>query len=160
MTQPITMLSTLLVGAHFRPPAKQVLQVLPSGTELGLRPEPENPYDELALAVDLPSGNVIPESQHEALGVLLEGTRIDLVEVIGDAPIHLGYVPKPENKDLKNSPYASYHGVREEIVRQGLWPRAHLAFSPAGKPLVVMVWNQEVAERDALNEAQAEGLGL
>ena len=40
-----------LVGAHFRPPAKTIIQSLPAGYTLELRPEPTNPYDPNAVAV-------------------------------------------------------------------------------------------------------------
>jgi hypothetical protein len=47
-------LTGLMVGMHFRPPAKAVLEALPVGTTLWLRREPENPYDANAVQVLLP----------------------------------------------------------------------------------------------------------
>ena len=47
-----------LVGAYFRPPAQQLLRHLPSGTELVLEPEPENPHDPNAIAVYTRSSSI------------------------------------------------------------------------------------------------------
>lgn len=87
-----------LVGMHFRPPAKWVLEHLPANTELRLVPEPENPYDPKAIKV-LVEPRFIPESQHEALREKLLGTGYDLDELLAlGSPIWLGFVGDSEGK--------------------------------------------------------------
>ncbi len=97
----MTTLYALLVGSHFRPPAKCVLSSLPSGTSLTLRPEPENPYDSEAVAVYL-SPREIPESAHESLSRELPSFGSSLDELLSqEEPLHLGYLARESNKDLK-----------------------------------------------------------
>lgn len=40
-----------IVGARFHPPAEALIGVMPVGTRLTLRPEPDNEYDANAIAV-------------------------------------------------------------------------------------------------------------
>src|SRR5258708_34749998 len=91
---------SLLVGSHFRPPAKQLLASLPSGTPCQLVPEPENPYDEHAIRVELPLSS-LPDPNPLAIGIdhSLEGTGFTLADLLeSDTPIHLGYIPQSINK--------------------------------------------------------------
>ncbi len=62
----MSILTSLLVGDHFRPPAKLVLQHLPAGTQLQLELEDDNPYDAEAVRVYV-SVLEIPQSQYSAL---------------------------------------------------------------------------------------------
>lgn len=97
----------LLVGSHFRPPAKQICQILPSGTSVELRKEPDNPYDSDAVAVwlpeasiqdfvgKLPSGPALDEFVANLRGC---GESVDLLLTSGDR--QLGYLAREGNRDL------------------------------------------------------------
>lgn len=111
MTQTQTMtgqtLTGLLVGSHFRPPAKQLLAVLPSGSKLELRPEPQNPYDPDAVAVYL-AKSVLMELPAKALASLEDslpscGWTIRLLQ--GQPEIQLGYLARAGNRDLGKLPH-------------------------------------------------------
>jgi hypothetical protein len=80
-----------LVGAHYRPPAKALLQVLPQGAALVLTPEPDNPFDANAIMVSVATSEV-PQGQHPTLKALAAGYGFELDEVLGKAEWHLGYV--------------------------------------------------------------------
>ena len=103
-------LRSLLVGAFFRPPAKQILSVLPAGNPLALVPEPSNAYDPEALAVMLLVSN-LTESSLKALSYILDGTGVTMEDVLAgqefcwdigapEAAIHVGYVASEGNKQL------------------------------------------------------------
>lgn len=82
-----------IVGAHFRPPAKAVLQVLPSGADLWVEREPENFHDPNAAKV-LCSPQAIPPAEHQDLEVQVLGYGFDLAQVLAMDSIHLGYIPR------------------------------------------------------------------
>ena len=83
--------SAPIVGMHFRPPAKAIMQVLPAGAPLRLEREPENPYDRNAIKVWIRS-STIPESQYETLDSLAAGHGIELREILAQAEWHVGYI--------------------------------------------------------------------
>ncbi len=88
-----------LVGAHFRPPAKQILAHLPGGTPLILWPEPTNPYDHKAIKVLCQLQSTLPILQYPLLETALEGTGFDLMELLRSPDlIHLGYLPNSNGK--------------------------------------------------------------
>lgn len=96
----------LLVGAHFRPPAKAVLQALPSECPLRVVPEPENPYDAQAMAVFLQIADLeIAVGPGTPRRIALEdalpgaGWTWEALVANGDA-IQLGYLAREGNKDL------------------------------------------------------------
>lgn len=127
-------LHSLLVGAHFRPPAKQVLAHLPAGTELVLQREPENPYDSGAIKVLVDLKYELPEGQRGSLDVALLGTGTDLVELLAaEEPLQLGFIIAPTNKKLGH--WASNVAVGE-LMASGLYV-ARLMFTPEGEPTVV-----------------------
>jgi hypothetical protein len=144
-------LSSLLVGAFFRPPAKAIMEHAPANAKLELVPEPENPYDALAIRV-LFNLTQVPESQHEALRLKLPGTGHDWDELVGSGEsLFVGYVCTEHNKDLFKA--------RQVLLQQGQiaeaealvgnetigaacrdlgdppW-QAKLGFSAEGKPMV------------------------
>lgn len=86
-------MSLPIVGAKFRPPALAILQILPMGCPLEVRPEPGNAYDSNALQVIVKTSD-IPEAAHEELGVRAAGFGKDLEEILAEPEHHLGYVPK------------------------------------------------------------------
>ena len=97
----MTKFTSLLVGAHFRPPAKSLLTFLASGQILRLEPEPENPYDENAIKVildtqDLDFTKLNYDSANEALAS--QGFTLD--DILAEPSWHLGYVARDGNKDL------------------------------------------------------------
>lgn len=84
-----TELTGNMVGMHFRPPAKAVLEQLPAGTELWIKREPENPHDANAVAVLLPGF-----AKGEKFGDLHDGLKAtgQWGEEMFTNPLHLGYV--------------------------------------------------------------------
>lgn len=84
-----------LVGAHFRPPAKGLLQALPAGHPLELVPEPSNPHDPNAVMVRLVTAS-IPEDQQENIGTCVVGYGHDWDMIAQETHWHLGYVPRTE----------------------------------------------------------------
>lgn len=100
----------LLVGAHFRPPAKAVLAALPSETPLALRAEPENPYDTQAMAVYLTMSDLeVAVGPGTPRRIALEdslpsmGWAWEALCASGDT-IQLGYLARQGNKDLNKVP--------------------------------------------------------
>lgn len=91
-------ITTNLVGAHFRPPAKALLACLPAGHPLFLRPEPTNEYDENAVQVLLASCTLSPlcDDQFFAdeMNNQLQGQGSDLESVMAQDEWHLGFLPK------------------------------------------------------------------
>lgn len=132
-------ITSLLVGAHFRPPAKQVLECLPSGAGLILLPEPENPYDEFALKVLVWPGE-IPEVMRGDLDAKLQGTGTDLGDLLAsEEPLWLGYVAASGGKPLAKAGMEGT-GNREFLQLMAASPghSAKLAFNAAGLPLVML----------------------
>lgn len=134
-------LTSLLVGAHFRPPASRVLQSLPSGTGLSLHPEPENSYDPAALRV-LCRTSSIPESEFEGLEMDLPASGSDLAGLLAQAEIWLGYVASSGGTPLQK---AIERGMQDLVGNQEFQAllldpehRASLAFAPDGAPLVIL----------------------
>ena len=88
-----------IVGAHFRPPAKAIVQVLPSGCPLQVIPEPDNPYDANALKVCVMTSD-IPEDQHQALDELAAGYGSSWADIAVQEQWHLGYIPRTDAVNL------------------------------------------------------------
>lgn len=145
----MTTLIGLLVGSHFTPPAKALLEHLPMGTKLTLTRDIENPYDELAVHVLLSDPASIPESQHAELSAKLPGMGFDLIEIMRGEPVVLGHLGASEGKPLAkarlNNP--TLVGTRE-FIEAGLGP-ATLAFDGAGNVLVKMGTHGRVVNGDA-----------
>lgn len=120
---------TLLVGAHFRPPAKLIISALPNGTPLRLEAEPDNPYDEAAIRVYV-SVDEIPEGEHEHLAEQLPSCGWTIDQLLGEGELWLGYLPTARNKDLAE--YALAH-CNEHFAQH---THARLRFAPDGQPLV------------------------
>ncbi len=81
-----------IVGSNFYPPAAAILNNLPIGILLELIPEPENQYDENAIAVWI-NGELIPENNLLALNIeaLKSGCTSDDIKA---QFWHLGYLPR------------------------------------------------------------------
>ena len=158
MSQPGELLVPL-VGAHFRPPAKQVLQCLPAGARLGLVPEPENAYDSKAIKVTVACEAEVPSRQYDNLRALLEGTGTELEELIGGGTVapdlQLGYIADSDGKQLSAS---RLPGNREvgQMMAAGL-VEATLAFGADGKPQV-RVRPAQAEDEDDGDEGEPEDL--
>jgi hypothetical protein len=134
----MTIATAPLVGMHFRPPAKAILAVLPGHTPLRCVLEPDNPYDANAIAVFI---------AREALEALPLAARADFEregEGYGFAVFtallereawQLGYVKATDALHLAPRIGCAIADAGE--TDEPAWP-AHLAFDPAGKPLVQM----------------------
>lgn len=134
------MIVAALVGAHFRPPAKQILQALPAGVLLRLEPEPENPYDAKAIKVFV-RPSAVPEGQHEALQLALSGTGFDLQELLEfDDWLQLGFVADSDGKVCKASglPGNREVGAFCQELGEGNFI-ARLGFDGKGMPIVSVV---------------------
>ncbi len=138
--------TTLLVGAHFRPPAKQVLAALPAGAELSFELEDSNPYDPNAVKVFV-DPKLIPDSQFQALEPELNQSGVILEQLMSGGPVWLGYVPMTGGKPLGKA-QASEPGlignaeVRKFIGRQEGCQLA-LAFGPDGSPRMIVTTQGE-----------------
>ena len=134
-------LSTLLVGMHFRPPAKQTVSCLPSGTPLRLQPEPDNPYDPEALQVWVRSAH-IPESQWEALGDALQGTGFSLEDLLAQDEWHLGYVARSGGKPLEKAGLAAGNAEFSAALAEHPDATASLSTHLDGAPMVQLFWGE------------------
>jgi len=151
-------LTSLLVGMHFRPPAKTLLASLPSGTPLRLQPEPENPFDPLAVAVFV-SPAAFPASQLPILESALPNNGFTLEEIQAQNEWHLGYVAASDGKPLvkANASGANLVGnaeflpvVQEQNLSGGLC-HGLLGFAGDGSPTVVIDSEVPVPIQSALD---------
>lgn len=137
-------LKSLLVGMHFRPPAKWLLASLPAGTPLELRREPDNRYDEKAIAVFLASSS-IPASQHETLGEALTGTGETLESVLDQPEWMLGYVAATGGKPLSGTDLAG-NAEFGEAMKEGEGGTAELSFDAQGRPILTLLGEDDEDE--------------
>jgi hypothetical protein len=106
---------SLIVGAHFRPPAKGLLTCLPSGTKLIARREASNAYDANAIQVIWPTMGLDAET---GIGIsaadvqkAVEGFGSSADSVFAQPEWHLGYVPRTEAAHL--APRMDHMGLSE-----------------------------------------------
>lgn len=148
-------LTTLIVGAHFRPPAKQVLQFLPAGAELQFEEENDNPYDAAAVKVFADPGQ-IPDEVHGLLDEELANCGMTLEMLMSAGPVFLGYVPSQGGKPLQKARQSEPGLLGNEQVRElflsedGIClmgsknaPRVVLGFAPDGSPRALISLRQE-----------------
>lgn len=109
----------LIVGAHFRPPAKAILQILPANCPLYIVPEPTNEYDPNALKVEVLTRD-LPDGIDAELTALAAGYGFDAAMIRERDRWHLGYVPRKDAESIKLS---------GETL-------GHLTFTGDGKPSV------------------------
>lgn len=89
------MTSAPLVGMHFRPPARAILNALGAGHPLYLKPEPENPYDPNAIAVWFDAETIRHSSDTQTeLETTLPPMGGDLEELFDRRYWHIGYMAK------------------------------------------------------------------
>ena len=111
-----------IVGSHYRPPAKALLSVLPAGTILLARPEPENQYDPNAIMVVLHTSD-IPHTHRDAIAAAVAGYGFTVDEIFCAAEWHLGYIPAK----------IAMHLVKR---MEGQEHEGKLAFDLLGKPKI------------------------
>lgn len=128
--------TTLIVGAHFRPPAKQVLAHLVSETELMLVEDNENAYDAAAVRVMFDPG-LIPESEYTSLESELLEAGVTLEQLMSGGPIQLGFVPAQDGKPLRTARTTEPNLLGNQQVRELIGDgefAAWLDFAPDGSP--------------------------
>lgn len=147
-------LFSILVGAHFVPPAKFFLEHLPAGTSLRLEPDRENPYDENAIVV-LVRPQSVPEGQRAELGVKIPGMGFDLGELLmANDWLRLGHVASSGGLPLLKARL-----VRDDLVGNMEFlavmngpTEASLAFDGSGLILVGLDENQPARQIEAHEE--------
>lgn len=128
-------MTCLLVGQGFRPPAKALLSCLPTGTPVALRPEPDNPYDEAAVAVWLLLDPwPFPHQLEPALVGALGEFAWDIELLKGAGEVQLGYVAATGGKPLAGTSYAG----NRELLALGGASSALLGASGDGKFLLLV----------------------
>lgn len=134
--------STLIVGAHFRPPAKQVLAVLPAGAKLTLVEDNENVYDPAAVRVLLPLDQ-IPESQYPTLDAELPNAGITLEQLMSTGPVFLGFVPAQDGKPLAGARSKGEPDLLGNVQVRELMPEvvSTLGFGIDGSPRLELETN-------------------
>lgn len=121
-------MSIPVVGAHFRPPAKAIIDSLPAGHELKLIAEPDNQFDPQAIKVEVTTESIkkLPPNVLGLMRTLCEQFGHDLDGLLEDYPaIHVGYIPR-----------AMTHEVHPKLTN-GLG-EATLGFTSTGRPAVVL----------------------
>lgn len=142
-SKPVTTLTGLLVGMHFRPPAKLILETLKSGTPLQLVPEPDNEYDDKAIRVFVNLGEV-PASQYGRLEAELPGFGWDIETFHQRAEsgesLMLGYIAASKNKALKEDSSLVSNEVFLNVQELVAWSDCsiRLGFAPSGAALVIL----------------------
>jgi hypothetical protein len=151
----MTELTAPIVGMHFRPPAKEVVNLLPPNTRVLLRREPTNEYDEFAVQVllpgfntenDTPAGDVfrtLLESDNYGEDVLFEETASGVFDRPKD-PLHLAFVDSKKTGMARMFSQAMLFEERQkqqdmdgDLPDKLLYFEAKLTFDLAGKPQVV-----------------------
>lgn len=134
----------LLVGVHFHPPGKLLLDFLPGEAELVLEPEPENPYDSNAIKV-LVRTSQIPEDHYLAMEEIFPSAGTTLEQFLSEELFCLGHVGASTGKPLLKARTswpelaASLTGNTEFL--EAMKSPAHsakLGFAPTGDPLVLL----------------------
>lgn len=156
MTDSIT---TQLVGAHFRPPAKALLACLPAGHPLLLRPEPTNEYDDNAVQVLLMRDSLeslLADVDFSAeLENQLAGQGFDLATIREADEWHLGYLPRAAkgNLALEEWNVGVQKAIHEALATSIADNRdetvdAQLSFDSTGKPAVIIPWPPKITPAD------------
>ena len=133
-----------IVGAHFHPPAKLILQILPLNQSLILDPEPDNPYDPDAIKVMVkPTSIKIPEAQAEKIADELISYGSNWEDVMEKDLLHIGYIPKSGAKTARVDGQASPGNIEFlDAMSQPNW-KASLTFSAMGQPFVRLSYQKD-----------------
>ena len=120
---------------HFRPPARAILNALPAGHPLWLKPEPENPYDPNAVAVwfDAETIRHSPEIQTE-LETTLPPMGGDLESLFEQRYWHVGYMAKEHAAQHQKAIQEAIHqSALASATEAPFGQPASLSFSGSGK---------------------------
>lgn len=148
-------LTTLLVGAHFRPPAKFVLQGLPTGQVLRLEPDFGNEYDPNAVKVMLYWCDVAADLD-PGIDAALAGTGREVEELRTEwredlePALFLGFLAKSGGKPLAASNLPGNIEILDALGRDtpGRWARqpiGKLSFNNSNAPMINLVWDKDEA---------------
>lgn len=94
-----------IVGAHYRPPAKAILSILPIGQELELIPDPygENTGnfhdDPNAIAVWIDGSSINTNLELQEVEEKLHAYGFSTDQIVSES-WHLGYIPREVAKDI------------------------------------------------------------
>lgn len=140
----MTTLTTLLVGAHFMPPAKGLLECLPSGSPLRLVPEPDNPHDPEAIKVFV-SIDAVPEDLRAELDFRLGGFGFTLEDIMAEPEWCLGHVAASDGKPLAKANLTI--GTKDILppLLAGRVTSATLGFLGDGAPTIILEVSDDAA---------------
>ena len=129
---------TLLVGQHFSPPAKLLLQCVRGGASITIHPEPDNPYDPNALKVFIATSEIDYEALRDKEEELA-GMGLGLEDITNQAEWPLGHIAAGEGKPLakvKSKLGLDLVGTLE-LIQIGQWPlKGALVFDGTGEVLI------------------------
>ncbi len=136
---------TLIVGAHFRPPAKQVFAVLAQGHRLRLEEQNDNAYDAAAVRImlDLTGEDGMPllsEAQMAELEAELPNCGLTLEQLMSSGPLQLAFVPAQDGKPLAKARLTEPDLLGNQQVRELMGPglTTTLGFALDGSPRLVL----------------------
>lgn len=132
--------SVPLMGAHFRPPAKALIQALPSDHPLSLRPEPTNPYDPNAVAVWLDASTIDEDTLAQELAFTLPPQGQDVEALLDQRWWQLGYLAKEKAAIFQEPIARAIEGANASAESPDDFSEgfpAKLGFSGEGKPVVL-----------------------
>lgn len=119
-----------IVGMHFVPPAKALIEALPAGAALTLVHDETNQYSAFAVKVFCSPLDVVWTEPVEFRCIGMGHTREELCEKHAIMLGHIGENKVPEglatSKDIVL------------LLNSGAWLEAQLGFSPEGKPLALI----------------------
>lgn len=127
-----------LVGMHFRPPAKTIVEVLPAKFSLHLLREPDNQYDQAAVQVLCRPGDLFVHLDEASLDQLRERLPLqgsDLDELLLVESLQLGYLGA---SDKLIEPGQQKNFWIAELLDAGAHLEAEVCFSVSGKPSVLI----------------------
>ena len=98
----MTTMTTLLVGSHFNPPAKALLNAIPEGSEVTLTRDEENQWDPLAIKVWIGGQEIVEGALDEEQ---LAGFGYSKEEILNgqESQWCLGHVAKTGGKPLEKA---------------------------------------------------------
>ena len=125
-----------IVGARHHPPALALLSVLPTGTNLTLKPEPTNAFDPNAIQVLVPGPELkgLNSKAHTILEEDLPGYGLTVEELLAKPEVMLGYIARNFAETLAPT-------------LEGKETSATLAYNSQGEPRATL--NDEEGSDDA-----------
>lgn len=126
-----------LVGMHFRPPAKVLVEYIHAGAEVVLEPEPSNPYDEKAIKVWFWPGDIL-KGMRVDLAQALVGSGFVLDELVNGLALHIGFIADSDGKEGAKAGNKGNREVAELANIAGGFSELITTFSflPNGKPAI------------------------